>query len=185
MKDMAMAWITQKGPAFRSLFELLRCKGHLAPASHQAADSETPMGIQVVHHPIIALHAWQLFIGLLKMRHKVSGLTGGPDGPSHLARGHRQRVDQDSGAVADVLMFASLAPARLGRFGGRFSLKHLPAGFFIAADHQTALLVGLERRGVQLADRLGLGIKWLIMAMQPVRTLVGLEIHVLKDTPDA
>ena len=119
------------------------------------------------------------------MRHKVWGLTGGPNGPSNLARGHRQGVDQDAGAVADVLMFASLAPARLGRFSGGFALKHLPAGFFIAADHQPTLLVGLERRGVQLADHVGLGVKLLIVALQPVCTLVGLEIHVLKETPDA
>ena len=126
----------------------------------------------------------KLFISLLEMRHKVSGLTGGPDGPSNLAGGHRQSVDQDAGAVADVLMFASLALAWLGRFSGRFALKHLHAGFFIAADHQTALLVGLERLGVQLADSVGFGIKLFIMAIQPVCTLVGLEINVLQDTPD-
>jgi hypothetical protein len=69
-------------------------------------------------------------------------------------------VDQDSGAVADVRLVASLAPARLGRVGGRFALQHLPAGFFIAADDHTAWLVGLERRGVQWANRVGLGITW-------------------------
>ena len=31
MKDMAVTWITQEGPALRTFFELLRFKGHLAP----------------------------------------------------------------------------------------------------------------------------------------------------------
>src|SRR5216683_4025645 len=42
MKDMAVAWITQKGPALHTFFELLRLKGHLAPLSHQATDVQTP-----------------------------------------------------------------------------------------------------------------------------------------------
>jgi hypothetical protein len=56
--------------------------------------------------------------------------------------------------------------------------------FFIAANQQPALLVGVKRFGVKLANGLGLGIKVLIVAVQPVLTLVGLEINVLKDTPD-
>lgn len=185
MPDMARAWITHKGPALRSLFALVRCQGPRAPASHQAADSETPRGMHVVHHPIRARHAWQLFLGLLQRRHQVRGLTGGPDGPSHRARGHRPRVDQDAGAVAAVRMVASLAPARLGRCGGRFALQHVPAGFFIAADHQTAVLGGLERLGVPLAERVGLGLTGFLRALQPVCPLVGLAIHVVQETPEA
>src|SRR5437870_13576255 len=56
MKDMAVAWITQEGTALHTCFELLRFKGYLAPPSHQAADVQTPVGVQVVHDPIITLH---------------------------------------------------------------------------------------------------------------------------------
>jgi hypothetical protein len=45
MKDMAVAWIAQKGPTLRSLFELVGLKRHPAPASHQAADVQTPVGV--------------------------------------------------------------------------------------------------------------------------------------------
>jgi len=45
MKDMAVAWIAQKGSALRSLFELVGRKRHLAPARHQAADIQTPVGV--------------------------------------------------------------------------------------------------------------------------------------------
>jgi len=45
MKDMPVAWIAQKGPALWSLCELLRLKRHVAPASYQAADIQTPVGV--------------------------------------------------------------------------------------------------------------------------------------------
>jgi hypothetical protein len=81
-------------------------------------------------------------------------------------------------------VLTSLAPPRLGRLGGRFALQYLHARFFIAADHQTPVLVGVERRGIQLADAVGFGIKVLIVAVEPVRTRVRLAINVRKNTPD-
>ena len=119
------------------------------------------------------------------MGHEIGGLAGASHGPGNLAGGYCQRIDQHARAVADVLMFTSFATARLGRFGGGFALEHLHASFFVAADHQTVLLVGRKRFGIQLADIVGFDIKVLIVAVEPVRTLVGFEINVLKDTPDA
>ena len=118
------------------------------------------------------------------MGHEISGRAGGPNGPGNLAGGHRQSIDQHPRAMADVLMLASLAPARLGGFGGGFALQHLHARLFIAADHQATLVIGLKRLGVQVADVAGLGIKVLIVAIEPVLTLVRLEIDVVQDTPD-
>src|SRR5881397_980032 len=114
MKDMTVAGITEKGSALHTLFQLVGLKGYLTPLRHQAADVQTPVSVQVVHHPIIALHTWQAVISLFEMHHKISRLAGGTHGPGQLACGHRQRVDEDARAVADVLMFASLAPAGLG-----------------------------------------------------------------------
>ena len=185
MKDMTVAWSTEKGSALPTLFQLVRLKGDLTPPRHQAADVQTPVGVQVIHHPIIALHTWSALLRLFEMPHKIRRLAGGPHGPGQLACGHRQRVDEDARAVADVLRFASLAPAGLGRFGGGFAFQDLPTGFFIAAHHQTTVLVGLKRLGVQLANGVGFGIKVLIVALQPVRTLMGLQIEVLQDTPEA
>ena len=34
MSHMTVAWITEKGPALHPLFELVRLKGELTPASH-------------------------------------------------------------------------------------------------------------------------------------------------------
>jgi hypothetical protein len=57
MKDMTVAWVAQKRPALHTFFELVRFKGHLAPASDQATDVQAPVGIQVVHDPVVTLHA--------------------------------------------------------------------------------------------------------------------------------
>ena len=179
MKHMAVAWIAQKGPALRPFFELSGFKRHLAPARHQAADIQTPVGVEVVHHPIVTLHTGQALVRLLQMGHEIGRFAGAPDRPGNLTGGHCQRVDQHARAMADVFMFTSLTPTRLGRFGGGFALQHLHAGFFIAADHQAVLLVVFECLGIKLAYRSGFGIKVLIMAVEPVFALVGLQINLL------
>jgi hypothetical protein len=46
------------------------------------------------------------------------------------------------------------------------------------------LVIGLKRLGVQVADVVGLGIKVLIVAIEPVLTLVRLEIDLVQDAPD-
>ncbi len=119
------------------------------------------------------------------MGHEIRGFASSSDRPSNLASRDRQGVDQNSRAVADVFMFTSLATSRLGRLGGCFAFANLHPGFFIAADEQPALLVGFKRFGVKLTNVLGLGIKVLIVAIQPVLTLVRLEIDLLQNSPDA
>src|SRR2546426_316687 len=119
------------------------------------------------------------------MGHEIRGFAGTPNGPSNLASGYGQGVDQHPRAVADVLMFASLTPPRLGRFGRYFAFEDLHARFFIAADHQTALLIEGQRLGVQLTDGVGFGSKVLVVAMKPIRTFVRLKIDVVQDPPDA
>ena len=85
------------------------------------------------------------------MGDKVRTLPGGPDGPSDLPGGHDQRVDQHAGAVAYVFILASFTFAGLGRFGRGGALEDLHASFFIAADHQSALLIRPQRLDVELA----------------------------------
>jgi hypothetical protein len=65
-----------------------------------------------------------------------------------------------------------------------FALEHVHAGFCIAAEHQTALGVGVERLGIQLAEGVRCGITVLSVAVEPGRTLVGLAIDVWQETPN-
>jgi hypothetical protein len=184
MQDRAVTWITQEGPALRTFFALLRFKGHLTPPRHQAAHVQTPVRVQVVHDPIIPFQGWQALRRPLEMRHEISGRSGAPKGPSDVPRGHDQGMDQHPRTMADVLRFTPFTPARLGRLGGGFALEHVHASLCVAANHQAAWLIRLDRLGVQLANQVGLGVQVLVVAIQPVRTLGGLEVNVVQDTPE-
>jgi hypothetical protein len=184
MQDMAVAWITQEGPTLQTFFALGRFTGHLAPPSHQAANIQTPVGVQIVHDPIRTFHVWPALLRPLEMRHDISGRPGAPQGPSDVARSHGQGLAQPPRPMADVLMFTPFAPARLGRCGGGCVLEHLQASLFVAANPQAAVLRRRDRLGVKLANQAGLGVKVLVVALQPVRTLVGREVNVVQDTPD-
>ena len=56
MKHVPVRRITQKRPAFCLPGQLLGLKGHLAPPGHEAADLQAPVGVEIVHDPIVALH---------------------------------------------------------------------------------------------------------------------------------
>lgn len=80
-----------------------------------------------------------------------------------------------------IFMLAVFAPPRHSRFRWCFVLKYLHIGFFIAADHQVVLRVSLKG----ITNALRLGIKFFVMAVDPVLTLVRLSdssfIHKLTD----
>jgi hypothetical protein len=183
MQDMPVAGIPEKGPALRAFFELVGLTRDLAPACHSAADVQTPVGVEVVEDPSILLHVRPPLVHLVKMGHEIGGRAGVSKRPGKVAWRYRQRVDEGAGTVADVRMFAPFASSWLGRFGRGFALQALHAGFFIAAEHQTTLGIIVERFGIQLADGGGFGIKICSMAVQPLWTLVGLEIDVVQDAP--
>ena len=183
MKHVLVRRITQKRPAFCRPGPLLGLKGHLAPPGHEAADLQTPVGVEIVHEPIVALHPRYALGDVLERGHKVRTLPGGPDGPSDLPGGHDQRVDQHAGAVANGLILASFTFARLGRFGRGGALEHLHARFFIATDHQAALLISPQRLDVELAHGVGFRRERLVVASEPIRTRVRLQIDLLEDAP--
>jgi hypothetical protein len=119
------------------------------------------------------------------MRHEIHHRAGGANRPGELTLCHRQRVDQHPCAMADVLMFAAFAPARLGRFGWGCAFQNLHPGFFIAADHQTTLLIVLQGFDLGLAKSVEFSIEVLIVPVVLVFTPVRFEISVLENTKDA
>ena len=110
---------------------------------------------------------------------EVRALPGGPEGPSDLPGGPDQRVDQHAGAVANVLRLASFTFAGLGRFGRGGALEHWHASFFIATDHHAALLISPQRLDVELADGVGCRRERLGVALEPLLTLVRLQLDLL------
>jgi hypothetical protein len=185
MPPVTMTGITQKRPTRGPRCACLGGKRHRAPAGYQTADRQTPVGVPVVHDPVITFPPRHALLRLREMRHKVGGLPRRTARPDQLPGGHGPRVEQYPGATADVCVFASLAPARLCGFAWCFALQHWPAGFCLAADHQPLWLVIVQRAPVERANGVGVGRQRLGMTRQPGRTLVRFESDVWQEAPEA
>ncbi len=59
VEDMRMAWIAQECPALHTMAQGLGHKGHLAPLRHHTADVKAPVGVEIIHHPVVTVHVWQ------------------------------------------------------------------------------------------------------------------------------
>ena len=104
--------------------------------------------------------------------------------PHDLARGHDERSDQATRAVANVLMLAFFGFAGLDRNRGMLALEDLHAGLFVGADDQLAVLIQDGSLDVELADVLRLGVEVGIVAVEPIDTAVRLQVGLVEDAPD-
>ena len=148
VEDMLMGRIAQESAPLHTSAQVLRHKGHLAPLGDQTADREAPMGIEIIHHPIVALHSGELLDDVGQMRGEV--LTGArlAQIPDDLTRGDDKRGDQGTHPMPDVLVLAFFRLARCHGLCGVFALQNLHAGLFIAANDHTVLLK--EAQGVEV-----------------------------------
>jgi hypothetical protein len=60
MADRLMGRITQARPPLHTSAQVLGHKGHVAPWGDQPADLEAPVGIEMIHHPVVTQHIGQL-----------------------------------------------------------------------------------------------------------------------------
>jgi hypothetical protein len=157
--------------------------GPLAPPGPQAADFQAPGGVERVHEPIGALPPREALGDVLERGAEGRALPGGPDGPSDRPGGHGQRVDPHAGPVADVRRHASCTVAGRGRCGWGGALAPVPASVFSAAAPHAALVIRPQRVAVELAPVVGLRRAWLVVALEPIRPLVRLQIDRLEDAP--
>ena len=58
MEHMLMRWVAQEGSSLHASEQGLGVTGEMAPRRHEAAHLQAPVGIEVIHHPVIALHLW-------------------------------------------------------------------------------------------------------------------------------
>ena len=139
VEDMRMAWIAQECPALHTLAQVLGDKGHLAPLSHHTADVQAPVGVEIIHHPVVTVHGWQL-------RDDIGQMGGGNrywcrSGPEPaLTRRYNKRGNQCPCAMPNVLVltffrFCPVQEAARGIFAQESASR-----LFIAAEDQTALL---------------------------------------------
>jgi hypothetical protein len=131
VEDMCMTWIAQEGPALY--------QGDLAPLRHHTADVKAPVGIEIIHHPIVTVHVWQLLDHIGQMAGEIGTGAGLAQIPHDLTRRDDKRGNQGPCAMTDILVLAFFRFARCQRLRGVFALQNLHPGLFIAADDYTAL----------------------------------------------
>ncbi len=98
------------------------------------------MGIEIIHHPVVTVHVWQLLGDIGQMGGEIGTGAGLAQIPHDLTCRYNKRGDQRPGAMTDVLVLAFFRFARCHRLCGVCALKNLHTGLFIGADDQTALL---------------------------------------------
>ncbi len=140
VEDMRMAWIAQECPALHTMAQGLGHKGHLAPLRHHTADVKAPVGVEIIHHPVVTVHVWQWLDDMGQMGSEIGTGAGLAPMPNDLTRRDNKRGKQCSCAMPNVLVLAFVRFARCHRLRGVCALQHLHPGLFIAADDHTALL---------------------------------------------
>src|SRR5262249_12738534 len=136
---MLMGWIAQEGTSLHTSVQGLRHKGHVAPLRNQTADLEAPVGIEIIHHPVVALHSRELLDDVGQMRGEV--LTGAclAQIPYDLTGCDDKRSNQGTPSMPDVLVLAFFRLARCHGLSRVFALQNLHAGLFIGANDHTPL----------------------------------------------
>jgi hypothetical protein len=60
VKDMRMGRIAAECAPLDAALQVLGAKGDRTPLGHETADGQAPVGVEIIHHPIVALHRGQL-----------------------------------------------------------------------------------------------------------------------------
>jgi len=148
VEDMLMTWIAQECSALHTLVQVLGHKGHLAPLRHHTAAVQAPVGVEIIHHPVISVHVWQLLDHMDEMGGEIGTGAGLAQIPNDVPRRDDKRGKQCSCAMTEVLVLAFFRFARCQRLRGVSALQNLHPGLFIAADDQTAVLK--ETQGIDV-----------------------------------
>ena len=148
MEDMLVSRIAQERPPLGTSAQRLRNAWHAAPLGDQTADVEAPVGIEIIHHPVVALHSGELLDDGGQMRGKVRTGPCLAQIPDDVSRGDDKRGEQGSHPMPDVLVLTFL---RLPRgYGLRWvlPLQNLHPRLFIGADDHTTVLE--EAQGMEI-----------------------------------
>lgn len=184
VEHMLMGRIAQECPPLHASQEGLGDERDLTPLGHETADRETPVGIEIIDHPIVALHIGQLVDDIGQMEGPISAGASWSKIPHEVSCRDDERGEQGAHTVADVLVLAFFRLARLHRLGRGGTLQNLPARLFVSTDDQAPLVVETERIAIELTDITGLGLKVGSVAVEPVYAPMWMEVCLLEDTPD-
>jgi hypothetical protein len=185
MAHMLMGRIAPEGPPLPPSTQVLGHTGDVAPLRDPATDVQAPVGIEMVHHPCIALPLWQWGDDGGQMDGNIGAGARLAQIPDHWPRGDDTRGDQGPYPVPDILVLAFFWGARCHGLCGVFARKNLPASLLIGTDHHTVLrkeAQGIEGEGTNMGC-CGLAVRG--MAVEPIDTARRFEVGRLQKAPDA
>lgn len=184
VEDMRMGRIAQEGATLHPALQGLGVVRHVTPVGDQPTDLKAPVGIEIIHHPIIALHGRALLYDVREMGSPVHTGACWSETPHHLARRDEEGRQQRPRTMADVLMLALFWFTRLHRLGRVGTLENLHPCLFVGADHEASLFVKPECLHIELTDGVRFGVEVGIVAIEPVYTPVWFEVGLLQHTPE-
>ncbi len=117
MEDMLMGRIAQERASLHAALQSLGAVWNVTPLGDEPADRKAPVGIKIIHHPIIALHRRQLLHDVCEMGGPIRTGAGLPKMPHELARRDDEGGQERACPMADVLVLAFFRFARLHRLG--------------------------------------------------------------------
>jgi hypothetical protein len=127
---MSLAWIAQEGSSLHAAAQVSGHRRDRTPRRHAATDREAPMGLERIHHPIVAPHGRQLGHHVSQRGGKIGTGAGLPDLPHDRPGRDHKRSDQRPDTMPDILVGALLGFPRHHRLGGVCAVQHLPTGLF-------------------------------------------------------
>jgi hypothetical protein len=78
VQDMLLGRVAEERPPLGAAMQGLGEKGDRTPLGHETTDLEAPVGIEIIHHPIVALHRGQLADDVGQMCGPICPGTGLP-----------------------------------------------------------------------------------------------------------
>ena len=88
VKDMLMGRITQESASLGTALQGLGSKWEITPRGDQATHIQAPVGIEVIDHPIVALHSGQLVDNVGQMGGPIRTGAGLAQIPHEMSRRH-------------------------------------------------------------------------------------------------
>ena len=119
VEHMLMGRIAQECPPLPAAQEGLGDERDLTPLRHETADRETPVGLEMIDHPIVARHIGPLVDDIGQMEGPSRAGAGWPQIPDEVACRDDERGEPGAHTMTDVLVLAFFRLARLHRLGRR------------------------------------------------------------------
>jgi hypothetical protein len=183
MEAMLMGRIAQERASRHAALQSLGAVWNGTPLGDEPADRKAPVGMKILHHPIIALHRRQLLPDVCEMGGPIRTGAGLPKMPHELARRDDEGGQERACPMADGLVRAFFRFARLHRVGRGRAVENLHPSLCVGADHDTPLLVETERLDIELTNGVRFGFEVGSVALEPGHTPMRLEVGLLQETP--